>query len=259
MFTEKTVFVLGAGSSMELGLPSGRDLADQIALDTQFYFEGFNTLIKGDATLVSFCHNRNKDIGGGYFQKVTTAGWLINEGLPLAASIDNFIATHIDNREVVELGKAAIVNRILQAEYSSKLFIDRDKRQAKWKEAAISATWLTSFFHKLVEGVKKEELANIFDNVFVINFNYDRCLEHFLTHALARYFNQTLTDTFAIVRKLWVKRPYGKIANYTLDGHGGVLFGSAVNEYVIAKCFDNIKTFSEDEPDIGTITDFIFK
>ena len=112
MFTEKTVFVLGAGSSMELGLPSGKDLTSQISLATKFYFEGFGRLKSGDQILVDFCRNRFKSEGGDHFKNITRPAWLVNEGLPLAASIDNFLATHIGDVEVVELSKAAIVNNI---------------------------------------------------------------------------------------------------------------------------------------------------
>ncbi|TNE62147.1 MAG: hypothetical protein EP335_13335 [Alphaproteobacteria bacterium] len=244
MFIEETVFVVGAGASMELGLPSGPELASQISLDANFKWQQ-NRFIEGNKKLHDFAHLLSQQFSG---DAVSTAHKL-SKGLTLAASIDNFIATHLDDPFMVAIGKAAIVNRILLAEQNSYLYYRTNPND--WNTAQVKKSWLMPFFHKLVSGVKQSEISNIFRNVSIISFNYDRCIESFLCTAISRYFDCDILTSFSIVSGLKIVRPYGSIAplarNDTVEN--ALTYGAEPSVARLSHFYQNIKTFSEDDPD----------
>ncbi len=48
MFAKKTLIIVGAGASKEVGLPTGEDLASEIAAMLEFRFD-FGRLVEGDS------------------------------------------------------------------------------------------------------------------------------------------------------------------------------------------------------------------
>jgi hypothetical protein len=111
MFKRRTLFILGAGASHEVGLPVGIALAQQIRKMVDIRFEGgFRHTGEGDLSLYEHLtrtapHNR---------QSYQFAGWLIRDGILLSSSIDDFLDQHQDNEEVKLYGKAATVKCILE-------------------------------------------------------------------------------------------------------------------------------------------------
>jgi len=87
----------------------------------------------------------------------------------------------------------------------------------------------------LGRGVPKENVSEIFDRVSFINFNYDRCVEHFLFHALQKLYTLPEKDAKAIVDNLNIIHPYGIVG----DGD----FGNTSADYVALA--DGIKTYTE--------------
>jgi hypothetical protein len=71
------------------------------------------------------------------------------------------------------VGKIAITHAIIEAERSSTLHFQAMKETMP-RFDAFEDTWYTKFFRNL--RVPKESLDNIFDNVCMITFNYDRCM-----------------------------------------------------------------------------------
>jgi hypothetical protein len=74
-----------------------------------------------------------------------------------------------------------------------------------------AGTWLDRFLKILSEGVAKTDLETLFKRVSVINFNYDRCLEQYLVHAIEKLYAITFDRAGEIVNTLKVLRPYGFI------------------------------------------------
>jgi hypothetical protein len=90
---------------------------------------------------------------------------------------------HRTNERVNFYGKATIVKAVLEAETKSKLYIDRNKGQ-KFYADQVRGTWFVKFMYALGRSLPKEDVREIFNNVSFVIFNYDRCIEHFLWHAL---------------------------------------------------------------------------
>jgi hypothetical protein len=91
-----------------------------------------------------------------------------------------------------------------------------------------------------VSGLRKEEIARIFENVSFINFNYDRTLECFLFHALTSLAQVNSTVAADIIGKMIVIRPYGSLGALDLQRHPYV--GVEEELFEMAR---RIRTFTE--------------
>ena len=67
-------------------------------------------------------------------------------------------------------------------------------------------TWFVTFARMLFNSLPRSKVETVFQNLFVINFNYDRCLEHFFAHALNEAYGLTLSDASTLVEKLRIWR-----------------------------------------------------
>jgi NAD-dependent SIR2 family protein deacetylase len=63
MFERRTVFVVGAGASCELGFPSGGDLKNQIGAKVDIRFHDNMNLSRGDKNIVGAIKAILKDQG----------------------------------------------------------------------------------------------------------------------------------------------------------------------------------------------------
>lgn len=123
MLDSKTCFVVGAGASHELNLPTGATLTRVIAStiapnrkDPSYFSEPLRS------ALVKACQDRgDQDIIGRLSFYAGLADQLA-DAMPLAPSIDNFLHTHRDKPEMIELGKIGIALSILRAERTSHLY-----------------------------------------------------------------------------------------------------------------------------------------
>jgi hypothetical protein len=249
MFKRKTLFVVGAGASKEVGLPDGSGLAAKIAEKLNIRFAA-GEIVSGDADLyhqVSQKHPQDHQ----HYQPVarTIAG-----GLPLANSIDDYLDLHSDNAPLVRMGKVAIVKAVLEAERGSKLYIDR-REQRPIDFTLLSPTWFVKFLKMLGRGVVKNNARQIFDSVSFIVFNYDRCVEHFLLHALQPLYGIQEQEAGQILSDLHIIHPYGLVGDLPLPSvRPGVPFGGdgldSVENYVTLS--DQIRTYTEQMTD-GTM------
>jgi hypothetical protein len=80
MFASKTVFVLGAGASSEVGLPLGRDLAKGISEDLDLRRDEFGKITTGNATLFDLVASRSPSEARAY----DAAARAISEGILLS-------------------------------------------------------------------------------------------------------------------------------------------------------------------------------
>jgi hypothetical protein len=173
MFKRQTLFILGAGSSHEVGLPLGRELATSIGKMTDIRFEQVNRPTGvGDMNIYSQL-TQGLRVQAHEYQD---AGWLIRDGVGFAQSIDDFLDQHRNNQFVNVYGKAALVKAILDAERKSKLYFGGDSGIETFNAGRFADTWFVKFMHMLGRGISKENVRTIFDRVAFITFNYDRCL-----------------------------------------------------------------------------------
>lgn len=241
MQNNKTVFILGAGASFEFGLPIGEQLKEHIAKLLDFDRDGFN----GDdyvsrainlATHIDRTLDRNLCI---------QAAQGIKKALPLALSIDNFIHSNRDDKYVEMCGKLGIARAILLAESRSKLFCKNIRAEIDF--SANSKTWLVKLMQLLSEQCTLQELVERFSDVTFIVFNYDRCLEHFLMHAIATSYRISPDKAAEIVQQIAIFHPYGTVGKLPWmrsNADEVIEFGGApdTNLYKLSK---GIKTFTE--------------
>lgn len=232
MFKRRTLFVLGAGASKEVGLPVGVELAQEIRKKMDIRFErGFDPIGDGDFDLFSqVIHNRRDEA-----QSFQDAAWLIRDGLAFSQSIDDFLDQHRTNEYVNLYGKAAIVKTVLEAEQKSDLFVPGHGLAGSFNPDKCANTWFVKFMYMLGRGVPKEDVRQIFDNVRFIIFNYDRCVEHFLLNALQKAYGINNREAQDIADDLSIIHPYGVV--------GDVPFGATRANYV--QLADGIKTYTE--------------
>jgi hypothetical protein len=172
MFRRQTLFVIGAGASNEFDIPVGKDLATNISRKMDLRRED------GDTSLYEHMKQSQDPKDNDKWQY---AAFKIRDALPLCRSIDDFLDIHRSDEFKIAYGKAAIVKTILEAENKSSLYFNPQSHQTiAFNDNA--ETWLVKFMAVLSQ--ERRDVEKIFENVAFIVFNYDRCLEHFLVHAL---------------------------------------------------------------------------
>jgi hypothetical protein len=130
------------------------------------------------------------------------------------------------------------VRSVLQAEAASRLYFDRFAERDGFDPDKFADTWFAKFMYMLGRGVPKENVAEIFENVSFVIFNYDRCVEHFLLNALKRLYNLTEPDAWSLVDDMRILHPYGLIAPLNEVPFGA----SGANYLALAR---GIKTYTE--------------
>jgi hypothetical protein len=244
MFKKRTLFVLGAGSSFEVKLPVGLGLAKTIAkkLDVRIGDHGKN-IGEGDKYLLGKFQTRLPQ----QFNEYLSAGWRIRDGLPTAASIDDFLDMHSHDELMQTIGKAAIVRSIIEAERESDLFFDQNNSRNKLVLEKLEGSWFMKFIRVLGRGIPKSNAQQIFDNVSFVVFNYDRCVEFFLLQALQAMYSLPLNDAASIVQELSIIHPYGTVGELPHLDHGTqVPFGGVENyDFDYIKLAQRIKTYTE--------------
>ena len=241
MFKRRTLFVLGAGASAEVKLPVGAQLAKNISSKLDVRFErGFNPIGSGDFELYEQFKLAYREESKEY----QVAAWLIRDGIQLSSSIDDFLDLHRGNAKVNLYGKAAVVKSILEAERDSLLYCNRVKGETTINFDRIADTWLVKFMKILAQGLSRENVAQIFDNVSFIIFNYDRCIEHFLVHALQQLYGLDEKTAQKICSDLHIVHPYGSVGGLPAPGEPGVPFGTTDTRNCLALA-RGIKTYTE--------------
>lgn len=221
MSEKKIVFVVGAGASCEVGLPSGKDLKDKIAsLLINIEFENIHTL-NGDKLICDALQKRalkihedenphwpvgkRKPTSQLLAEPYAEKAQFISRNMTQAKSIDNFLNSHHSDLHIELCGKLAIVRKILQEEGKSSL---RSKLMHGTTFQDLEETWFTSLWMLLTD-CKKEDLSNRLSSVAFIVFNYDRCLEHFLYHSFQKFFNFSPNQAAELVKGIEIYHPYG--------------------------------------------------
>lgn len=217
MFKRRTLFVVGAGASAEVEFPVGGQLARIISSKLNIQTDHGQVTSTGDPELFQQIHRTFQPEINDYIK----AALLIRDGVRLSGSIDDFLDIHNTDLRVQRVGKAAIVRAILQAEKSSKLYVDQSNIYNKLDYSRIDDTWYMKFIRLLGRANSLANAATIFDNIAFIVFNYDSCIEHFLINALQQLYGISREDAAKTINRLTIIHPYGMVG--LLDS--GVPFG----------------------------------
>lgn len=245
---KKTVFVIGAGASKEVKLPIGIELKSFIASSLDIRFEdGYNQssgnyLITGSLSEAVANNNpRSRDTNPHLH-----AAWRIRDAMPQAISIDHFIDAHQDDAKIELCGKLAIVVSILGAEEESALYISRASYEGKIDYGRLENTWLHSFLQLLTENCTLSKLGERLSSIAFVIFNYDRCVEHYLYHALQNYYGIGKDVAASLLQGLEIYHPYGAVGTLPWQGlANGIEFGARTNPTQLLKLAAQIKTFTE--------------
>ncbi|CAN7287530.1 hypothetical protein [Devosia sp. LjRoot3] len=246
MFRSKTVLVIGAGASFEVGLPVGTTLLKTIVEMVDIRFSRYQQT-QGSGPLYEALKLAVGSTSGDVLQPYIEAGAQLAKSARQAMSIDNVIDA-LEDRTVELMGKLGITQAILEAEGASPRFVLPDGSSASLDMTKFESTWYNSLSKLLTENVRKSEIDRIFDNVEIINFNYDRCLEHYLPYSLSEYYGVSLDKARSVVSTLRMHRPYGSVGLLPWQEKEGpkVDFGQP-SPRAVAQVSGSIRTFTEQE------------
>jgi hypothetical protein len=252
MLDRSTVFVIGAGVGAGLAMPLGNNLSDLIANDLSISFDE-SKLVSGSRRVVDALRDlaRREKLD---FNQMSAAGRMVAGGIRYTKSIDNYLNAHRDKKLIVRVGKIAIVHAIFEAERRSALWVNSSRHPFVFQdEAAMRQSWMYDFFSLLQEQIiESENLNEIFRHLDVINFNYDRCIEHFLFRAIQELY-PTKGEAFVtelINSKLNIIHPYGKVGNLPWQSRQNTVeFGEEPLANLLGPLSQGILTYNEQVED----------
>ncbi len=137
---------------------------------------------------------------------------IMSEGLSFATSIDDYIDTYSESDpEIARIGKWAIATCLIEEERICKL-----KRKARGEPpnlSAVEGSWIANLFTAMASRVPSANVEQMFEKVSFIVFNYDRCLEWYLQHALEKRFPIDIERAKAVVESCRIVHPYGDLGS----------------------------------------------
>lgn len=247
MFRKRTVFVVGAGASKELGMPTGGELSGLIS--TLCNAETNDWGAPRGRPLVDMLDALEP---GARNDPAKTKRWIavlqdIRAALPYKDSIDAVIDQYHDRPEIAAAGKYMIARFIMEAEAKSHLKPSQTGFDAP-DLARSRESWLHTFSRMLFESLRRDDLKNIGNNVGIVCFNYDRCIERYLTYAVSETYGVEPDAAMEFVSRIPLIHVYGSLG--ALPGwplarpqNGSVPFGGTGRNPVEVARY--LKTFSE--------------
>ena len=70
---------------------------------------------------------------------------------------------------------------------------------------------------------------DIFKHLTIVNFNYDRCVEHFLFHAMQAWSLKDEREIAELMKGLNIYHPYGSVGDLPWQSGDGIEFGGEVD------------------------------
>lgn len=241
MFDQKTLFIIGAGAGVEIEMPMGNKLSTSIATKTNIKYN-MNQLESGDYQIANAL-KRFAAAQGANFNAWRAQACGIAEGIHHSRSIDAYLSTHKDNEAVKVAAKLAIVQSILEAENECHI----QRSHGHWRDNdKVGQSWFPDLFYLMQDGVgRSDDIRGIFKNVAFINFNYDRCLEHYLYYAIQELYHTDERETAEIMEAIEIHRPYGQVGYLDWQRKGTRVGVGAKGYGDLDGLSQEIKTFNE--------------
>ncbi len=253
MLRTKTVLILGAGSSCELGFPDGNTLLGKIAESLGMKFERNGQIAGSPSLLEAFKRHHAAHAPQSEINGYLSAGWRLHDAAIIARSIDNAIDQNDGDDLVATVGKMAIAHQIGLDEDTSRLRrTSHEPHIFEWDP--LRETWLFPFAQMLTTDVRRSEVERIFDNLSVISFNYDRSFEAFLPTILHHAYGIHAVEAQALCARLEVLHPYGSLGPLPWQSQTpeAVEFGAASTQ-PIEKISATLRTFTEQVASDGIV------
>ena len=246
MFASKTLFILGAGASAELGLPTGATLSQMISERLNFNTDSEREL-GGESAIVRALHTYSSTGETDFLSYLSTAR-MVSSGVGYSDSIDEFLNKHEGNKAAAICAKLAIAHSIIDAENGSHVYVDITKGNALFQNPNLVAkSWMLRFVKILFDRVQRDKINGVMEQISVINFNYDRCLEHYLLHSLMDAFGISQADAVLAIHELEIVRPYGSLGKLLWQDRAGLPYGGRrpLGSNDIFQVATHIRTFYE--------------
>jgi hypothetical protein len=238
---------VGAGGSKEVGLPTGDELKHHIAANVNIGSLDGNNLVSGSEIISNAYINKYRMKNPSVFFET---GRSIAKAMPLSASIDNFLDAHSYDQDIILMGKMGIAVSISQAEKSSKIYKENMELDRNISPLFVE-TWHSTFCKMAWEGIGKAQISDIFNNVSIITFNYDRVIETYVSEAVKQYYLLDTNEAQEIASRLEVIHVYGQIGRMIgWPGDGVELpFGGNLDNNNLFEISEQISVFTEDYHD----------
>jgi hypothetical protein len=232
MFKKKVVVIIGAGASAEYGLPVGSGLMSAIA-----------QAVRSSGGTENF-RQHLRDYMPDRAVHLEKLGDELADLIPKFNTIDEVLHFLSDKRDIVDLGKIAISYHILRAEKNSYLF--SALRNDPGGVSECDGKWANSFLRLAINATRRQDIAAVFENVTVIDFNYDRVLPQYLYSALQRLYGFNNAQAAAAVNGLNILHPYGHLGPLEWEGKPNPLpFASEPTD--LENIARRIRTFTEEQ------------
>jgi hypothetical protein len=256
---QRIVLVVGAGASKEFDLPTGKELAAKISEYLDISVKN-GQRVGGDERLLGAIH---KHAGNANLNAYLKAARSTSAAMPLVRSIDEYLDLHAADQLIEICGKLAITRLVLEAEKNSTLHSDRPGNVFPDFSKSTS-TWLNQFWLTLVSRCRFDQLPSRLSSCSLIVFNYDRCIEHFLYHAIQRVYRVKGEEAAAVLRHLRVFHPYGTVGRLPWQSGTGeaIEFGGEVEDAQLNELRMGIRTYSEklgEQKELGLIREAVFE
>ncbi|QLC25823.1 hypothetical protein HFP57_12865 [Parasphingopyxis algicola] len=188
---------------------------------------------------------RQSDGQGGDINPHRAAAVQIANAMTFSASIDEYIERHSANHLKADCAKLGIAKVIVEAERGSSIYVDKYSSGGGLPQSA-AQSWLTSLLRDVTRGLGVADLKSAFRNLYIINFNYDRCVEHFVFHWLRQVYEVDESEAAEIARTLRIYHPYGSLGNLPYqDGGEKIEYGAQANPTNLVRMAKRIRTYSE--------------
>jgi hypothetical protein len=267
MFHSDTLFVIGAGAGDEVHMPLGTDLLSQVASLLDIRYESGIHQVSGSSNISQALRNYAHYNSNGQDRDINPylhSAWNVRESAQLAKSIDDVLFRLSDDKKATLCGKLAIAECIFHSERNSWLYLQPPHKDPNEKldYGRLRGTWFAALLDMLCQNISKTNLKNIFNNVSVISFNYDRCLKHFMRYGISSSYNIDIGDAGELAKKLKIIYPYGGIAGLEFEDQMGLHFGAEVNADRLIEIAGRLRTYTEQAQDdnlVGLISHEVAK
>ena len=212
MLVQPTIFVVGAGAGVDIGLPTGKTLMRSL--------EGFlMDLLDDGRQMREVC--RALDVSQKEIMALKKLRHQIVDSTLPWDHVDDYLANRSDLPMLERLGQFFIIKYLLTAERRSKIW---SASEEGFPIEAMRHLWYHRLFQILVSSSDADRVR-IFESCTFLILNYDRCLEHALLNifriALGLHGNQAED----LLRRATFLHPRGSLGPLPWQG-GDLPFGS---------------------------------
>jgi hypothetical protein len=211
MLRTRTTLIVGAGASAELQFPSNAELLARVIQGYDFKRTASDTSTRDGQLLLrniyKLAERLNKKV-----EEVAAAAERLRNACRLGRSIDTVLEQYDHDPLVVACGKLAITFFLGQAEARSNLK-DAPRLEGELPlQGKIAEYWIYQLGQLITSGVPRSRIGQTLEQLTIINFNYDRSIEHFLPYALVMAYGIDLKEAQQVVAdKLDIVHPHGAI------------------------------------------------